>query len=118
MQIRAKGISVSVEDALFENSWLRLALIFAVAPMLWLLLAFFWGHQVVAGWLVVTAAYCVALLIGTHAESTGSMESRGRLEVSRILVARLSPLFWGGILATPVYFLFMFIFDGGDFFQR
>jgi hypothetical protein len=101
MQTRAKGISVSIEDALFENSWLRLTLIFAVAPMLWLLLAFFWGHQVAVGWLVVSVAYCAALLIGTHAKATGSSESRSRLEVSRILVARLSPLFWGGILTTP-----------------
>jgi hypothetical protein len=118
IEMQTKGISANVENVMLENSWLRLALILVVAPLLWLLLLYLFGQQIVLCWLVLAAAYIVTLLIGANANVRGRKESRRRLEVSRTLVAWLSPLFWGGILAAPYFFLYMFLFDRGNFFPR
>jgi hypothetical protein len=116
--MRTKEISINVENVMLENSWLRLALILVVAPLLWLLLLYLFGHYVDLGWLVIAAAYVATLLIGANAHVRERKEFRRQLEVWRILMAWLSPLFWGGILATPYFFLYMFLFDRGNLFPR
>ena len=116
--MQTKGISANVENIMLEHSRLRLALIFVVTPLLWLLLLYLFGQQIVLGWLVIAAAYVATLLIGAHSNISERKESRRRAEVWRILLAWLSPLFWGGILATPYFFLYMLIFDRGNFFPR
>jgi hypothetical protein len=113
IEMRVKELEPSVERAVAVNLWLRLALIFIAAPLLWLLLVYCLGQQIILGWLVVAAAYAVALLVGANSQPSVSNDSRRRLEISRSLVAWLSPLFWGGVLATPYLFLYLFLFDRG-----
>jgi hypothetical protein len=116
--MRVKELEPSVERAVTENLWLRLVLIFLAAPLLWLLLVYGFGQQIILGWLVVAAAYAVVLLVGANSQPPVSNDSRRRLEISRTLVAWLSPLFWGGVLATPYLFLYLFLFDRENFFPR
>ena len=114
-RVRVKELEPSVERAVAENLWLRLPLIFLAAPLLRLLLAYYFGRQTIPGWLVVAAAYAVALLVG---DPPVRNDSRRRLEISRALVAWFSPWFRGGVLATPYLFLYLFLFDWENFFPR
>lgn len=116
--MRAKEVPTNLENVMLENAWLRLALIFIVAPLLWLLLVYWVGQQIVLGWLIIALAYAATLLIGASARLPERAGSHRLLEVSRMLVMWLSPLFWGGILATPYFFLYMFLFDRGNLFPR
>jgi len=116
--MRAKEFESSIERGGGGNTWLRLAPVFLAAPLLWLLLGYWFGEQIIFGWLVVASAYSVALLVGANSPSPAKEESRRRLEVSRLLAAWLSPLFWGGVLVTPYLFTYGYIFDRENFFPR
>ncbi len=118
IEMRTKEVPANLESIMLGNAWLRLALIFVAAPLLWLSLVYWFGQQVVLGWLVIALAYAATLLIGASASLPERTEVHRRLEISRMLVAWLSPLFWGGILATPYFFLYMFLFDRGNLFPR
>jgi hypothetical protein len=118
IEMRVKEFEFSIENAVAEHVWLRLALIFLAAPLLWILLGYWFGQQVILGWLVIALAYIVTLLIGANSHLPVKKGSHRRLEVARLLVAWLSPLFWGGVLVTPYLFLYGFLFDRENFFPR
>ena len=58
-------------------------------------------RPVILGWLIIASAYGVTLIIGANARLPAQKDSPRRLEVARVLVAWLSPLFWSGVLVTP-----------------
>ena len=101
--MRAKEVETRVENDGGGNAWLRRAHIFLAAPLLWLLLGYWFGEQIFFGWLVVAAAYGVALLVGAGSPSAVKKESHRRLEVSRLLAAWLSPLGRRSCYALPVH---------------
>jgi hypothetical protein len=116
--MRAKEFESSIESGGSRNTWLRLASIFFAAPLLWLLLCYWLGEQIILGWLVVASAYAGALVVGAGSFSPVKVESQRRLEIARLLVAWLSPLFWGGILVAPYLFAYVYLFDRENFFPR
>ncbi len=116
--MRAKEFEFSVESGGGGNTWLRLASVFFAAPLLWLLLGNLFEEPVIFGWLVIASAYCGTLLVGASSPSPVKKASHHRLEVTRLLVAWLSPLFWGGILVTPYLFTYGYLFDRKNFFPR
>jgi len=115
--MRVKELETSVEESMTTNSWPRLTLIFLATPLLWLLLGNWFGDQIVLGWLAVASAYVLTLLVGANSRPPKS-DPHSRSEVARALLTWLSPSFWSGILATVYLFVYIFIFDRGNFFPR
>jgi hypothetical protein len=116
--MRAKEFESSIVRGSGGNTWLRLALVFVAAPLLWLLLGYWFGEQLIFSWLAVASAYSVALLVGANSPSPMNKDSHQRSELSRLLAARLSPLFWGSVLVATYLFTYGYLFDRENFFPR
>jgi hypothetical protein len=107
-----------VDSESAENSWLNLLLILFVMPLFWLLFGYWLGQHIIQIWLVVMLAYVVALLICGNSNVSGRETSGRVFRISKAAIVVLAPLFWGGILATPYWFLYMFFFDRANFLPR
>lgn len=116
--MKTETLAARFEKAASESSWLRLLLIFLVSPLFWFLLGLGIGEQVFFGWLIITFAYVTALLVGANSYTLEKKKLNRKFEVSRALVALLSPFFWGGILIVPYMFFYLYVFDQENFLAR
>lgn len=114
--MKTKELSGNIERAVIENLPLRLTLIFFIVPLLFLLLTYWFREQVVLGWLIFTGVYAITLLIPAFAGKRSERRSHRVIETSRNLLAMLSPLMWGGLIAIIYYVLYMLMFDRENFF--
>ena len=96
------------EDAVIENGRFRLILTLFVVPPLFLLSIRWIGEAVIIWWLLMLAGYAAILIVA--AVSVVANESR-KLSVLKTLLAVMTPLIWGFMLAVAYYFLYLLIFD-------
>jgi hypothetical protein len=96
------------EDDVVENRRARLVLTAFVVPPFAILAVRFFGEQVLSGWVVLFAAYCLTLFVAAVSKLFAEPKT---LTVTKNLLAMMTPLVWGFILAHVYFFAYLLLFD-------